>query len=164
MNDTATTASPTRSIGIGGLNFIVDQPFKEGHQLTTGEASAMNQLYEENIRNNLRNTVEKAKEEGKTEEEIQTTIVDPYCDKYEFGQRKGSRREADPVKREMRNIAIEAVKPAVAKAGYAWTTLSSEQKEAAIQKYLNMHGVKIEEIAKTRLAALAGATAEEFTL
>jgi hypothetical protein len=46
-------------ITIAGQSFNVPIRYEEGHELTSGEASALNQTYHENIRNNL---AKKAKE------------------------------------------------------------------------------------------------------
>lgn len=156
------TATAPRMIGINGLEFEVDQPYKEGHVLNAGEASAFNQLYEENIRNNLREKIKKMVEEGKPQTEMQE-LVDKYCEEYEVGgTKRGGRRIHDPVLRETRNIAIEAIKPLVAKQGGNWGNLSPDDKEALIKRYLDKYGEQAKAAAVQRLETLKSITSQNL--
>ena len=57
---------------IQGVKFTIASPYAEGYKLKPNEASAMNQLLAENIRNNLASTVRNAKlrQSGWSEEKI----------------------------------------------------------------------------------------------
>lgn len=91
---------------------LVPQPYSAGsHELTAGEASALNQTIAENLSNNLRKKlVEGNPDENDrawTAEEAQA-IVDKYLEEYEIGVRRagsGAPRVTDPVEREARKIA-----------------------------------------------------------
>ena len=104
-----------RTIGSAeGPNFtvLVPQPYTAGpHELSTGEASALNQTIAENLSNNLR---KKLVEGNPDEDNRQWTdaeaqgIVDAYLAEYEIGVRRagtGAARVTDPVEREARKIA-----------------------------------------------------------
>ena len=52
----------TQTITIQGGQFQIPMPFSEGHTLNGPEASAMNQLFAENIRNNFAGKMKKAEE------------------------------------------------------------------------------------------------------
>lgn len=85
-------------ITIAGQSFNVPIRYEEGMELTTGEASALNQTYHENIRNNL---AKKAKEGTLTQAE-----VDSYANDYQFGVRAaGAGVTRDPVMSEAMRIA-----------------------------------------------------------
>src|SRR6266446_4903096 len=64
-------------ITIAAQTFNVPLRYEEGHELSAGEASALNQTYHENIRNNL---AKKAKEGTLTQAD-----VDAYASEYQFG-------------------------------------------------------------------------------
>lgn len=91
---------------------LVPQPYSAGpHELSVGEASALNQTIAENLSNNLRKKLVEGNpdEDGRqwTDAEAQA-IVDKYIDEYEIGVRRagtGAARVTDPVEREARKIA-----------------------------------------------------------
>lgn len=104
-----------RTIGSAeGPNFtvLVPQPYSAGsHELSVGEASALNQTIAENLSNNLRKKLVEGNpdEDGRqwTDAEAQK-IVDDYLADYEIGVRRagsGVARVTDPVEREARKIA-----------------------------------------------------------
>jgi hypothetical protein len=86
-----------REITIAGAVFQVPIKYREGHVLTAGEASALNQTFRENVRNNL------ASKEGLTQEQ-----VNEYAAKYEFGERQAAVR--DPIEAMALTIARRKVK------------------------------------------------------
>jgi hypothetical protein len=97
-------------ITIAGHSFNVPMRYEEGHELTAGEASALNQTYHENIRNNL---AKKAKEGALTQEE-----VDSYAQSYQFGIRAaGTGVTRDPVQSEAMRIAKKQVGDLLRKSG-----------------------------------------------
>lgn len=110
--------------------FLILKPYSEGYQLKANEASAMNQLLAENIRNNFAGTVKVAKakaggwddariEAAKAEQlnafvatqnlsdeavaELQEQL-DEYVSSYEFGLRTG-RAGKTPFEREVETVA-----------------------------------------------------------
>lgn len=94
------------------FSVLVPQPYSAGpHELTAGEASALNQTIAENLSNNLRKKLVDGNpdEDNRqwTEAEAQA-IVDKYIEEYEIGVRRagsGVTRVTDPVEREARKIA-----------------------------------------------------------
>jgi|TARA_R110000824_G_scaffold230800_4_gene418486 hypothetical protein len=109
-----TKKTPRAEATISGETFSVPTPFIEGTVLTGNQASALNQVLVENVRNNFASRIKKAKEtEGgvlPSQEEL-----DAYVSTYEFGERRGS--TGDPVQREALSIATELVKEAIKDAG-----------------------------------------------
>src|SRR5258705_1665321 len=100
-----TIGNPMEQITIAGSSFAVPVRHQEGHELTAGEASALNQTFHENIRNNL---AKKAKEGVLTQDE-----VDTYANGYAFGVRTGGGgAPRDPVMSEALRIAKDQVKAA----------------------------------------------------
>lgn len=98
-------------ITIAGSPFNVPVRYEEGHELTAGEASALNQTYHENIRNNL---AKKAKEGTLTQAD-----VDSYADTYQFGVRAAGTGgvSRDPVMSEAMRIAKKQLSEMLRKAG-----------------------------------------------
>jgi hypothetical protein len=136
--------TPTATFTIQGLQFDIQQPYTAGHVLTAGEASQLNQVRGENVRNNFAGTVRKAMEEYRKansladEAEVPLDQLDKdeldeqlanYDDNYEMGMRNGggTRRTVDPVQREADRIALEKVKAAVKKKGIAFSSVSADK-------------------------------------
>lgn len=122
LNITPDTKRVTRSIG--GTNdsgkevrvsVQVPQPFVAGpHELTEGEANALNQIVAENLSNNLRAKIVGGQTDadgnvtGPHDEASAQALVDSYLAEYELGVRRtgsGERQVTDPVEREARKIA-----------------------------------------------------------
>lgn len=101
-----------KTITIAGHQFEIATPYEAGHPLTEGEAKALNQVRSENIRNNMAKVV---KEKGADAAED----VAKYDADYEFTLASvgAGTRGMDPVEREARSIAREAIKAALAKKG-----------------------------------------------
>lgn len=90
-------------ITIQGQTFNVPLRYEEGHELTAGEASALNQTFHENIRNNL---AKLAKEGTLTQDK-----VDEYASGYQFGVRSGGGGGSrDPIMTAAMTIARARVK------------------------------------------------------
>ena len=135
MSEQTVNEVPYTSITIQGLQFEVAQPYKAGHPLTEGEASQLNQVRAENIRNNFALTIRKAIEEHRKANnldenvELTSAVLDKddlddklskYDDDYIMGVRAGAsgpRTPVDPVQREAWRIAHEKVKAALKKKG-----------------------------------------------
>lgn len=100
-------------VTIAGEVFKIDTPYNEGHTITAGEAQALNQTRQENLRNNFAKKVKDAKEAGTFDLAAFQTQLDEYAAQYEFGVRQGgggTRAPSDPVKREALKIAEEWLK------------------------------------------------------
>lgn len=106
---------------------LVPQPFAAGpHELTEGEASALNQIVAENLSNNLRQKLvdgqvdENGNVTGPHTAESAQALVDSYLADYEIGVRRagsGTPRVTDPVEREARKIAKQKAVQMVKDAG-----------------------------------------------
>ena len=112
--------TPRNEITIQSVQFLVPAPFVEGHTVTAGEASALNQLLAENVRNNFAGKMKaaqsKAEETGTPAEEFTQEHLDAYVAEYEFGvRRSGGSRESSfpPDVREARRIATDMIKTAL---------------------------------------------------
>lgn len=107
-------------ITIAGHSFNVPVRYEEGHELTAGEASALNQTYHENIRNNF---AKKVKDAGATADlaALQAEL-DAYAEQYQFGVRAAGTGGVtrDPVMSEAMRIAVKQIKDLIkAKGGKA---------------------------------------------
>lgn len=169
-----------QSITIQGLEFEAPQPFAEGHVLTAGQASALNQTFAENLRNNFAPNVKKAmaeyrKTNGLAEDaEVAVTSLDhdalqaefdKYADEYEFGVRRagGLRTPTDPVAREAHRIAQERVKAALNKNNVKLSSVSKEKMGELITKLIAKDPA-INEEAKRRVSAIADIALESIEL
>lgn len=124
--------SAKEEITIAGTIFQVPNPYEAGHQVSAGEADALNQVFHENIRNNL---AKSAKDGTLTQD-----AVDAYADKYEFGVRTGGGGGTrDPVRSRAMDIAREKVKSGLAKAGKKIGDFSAKQISEAAAKALEAH-------------------------
>lgn len=98
-------------ITIAGHSFNVPLRYEEGHELTAGEASALNQTYHENLRNNFAKRVKDASENGATPDlaSLQAEL-DKYAGDYQFGVRTGGGGASrDPVMSEAMRIAKKQI-------------------------------------------------------
>lgn len=101
------TATPRADIIVQGTKFSCPQPFVEGYPLKANEASALNGLLAENLRNNIAGKFKEDDVFSCTQEQF-----DEYASQYEFGARRGGgTREASlsPVEREARRIAKDRI-------------------------------------------------------
>ena len=111
--------TPRETYTISGENFKLPQPYAEGHVLTAGEASQLNQVYAENLRNNLAKKVSDLKEAGTFDAELFQSHIDDYASTYEMGVRTGGGgRVGDPVLAEAISIAKELIRKAIRAKGY----------------------------------------------
>lgn len=104
-------------ITISGHSFNVPVRYEEGHELTAGEASALNQTYHENLRNNFS---KKVKDAGASADlaALQAEL-DTYANDYQFGVRTsgGGAVSRDPVMAEAMRIAKKIVGEKIKAAG-----------------------------------------------
>lgn len=157
--------SATDEITIAGHAFTVPVRYSEGHTLTAGEASALNQTYHENLRNNFASKVKDLKKNADgTDRELTDADLsdlqaklDEYAAEYQFGVRSsgGSRTPVDPVAREALNLARAAVRAALKEKG---VKADKEQIEA-LAEGLVAKNATFTEIAKQRVAAAQAAAA-----
>lgn len=178
------TASPaSQSVRIQGYDFTVKAPYAEGHVLTAVEASNLNQLLAENIRNNVAGKIKTAKEkfveagnsadaftldiaisqgEGQPDTTLRAICQD-YADQYAFGVRTARTSEpADPVEREAKRIATEMVNSALAKGGVKKKDLPEGKYDEMVSKVMLKDDVVKE--AKRRVKAKEGIGLDELGL
>lgn len=129
-----TEETARKNITINDKPFTVPQPFAEGHVLTANEASALNQVLSENVRNNIAPRIKKG-------EEINQASVDEYVAKYEFGIRSVS--TTDPVQKEMRKLAEEALNKKLAASGHSKSKLTKEQYNEMVDAIISEHQEKL---------------------
>src|SRR5688572_11651852 len=110
-----TSETPRANLTVAGRDFTCPQPFAEGYALRANEASALNQLLCENLRNNVAGKL-KVKE-GEAPVEFTQEQFDEYAAAYEFGVRGtrggGGEAKLSPVEREARKIAREKIREAL---------------------------------------------------
>ena len=112
-----TAETPRTEATIAGTIFNIATPFAEGHTISANEASALNQVLIENVRNNMATKVKAGGEEGGVA--VVQADVDTYVETYEFGVRRGGGGvSADPVTKEAMDIARGLVKKALQNKGH----------------------------------------------
>lgn len=151
-------------ITIAGQTVNVPVRYAEGHELTEGEASALNQTYHENIRNNLAKKVKEAVEAGAFDLAAFQAEVDAYAQSYQFGVRAaGVGVSRDPVRAEALNLAKAQIREALKKANR-----KAEPKaiaEAAAKLLDSPRGAPLLEAAKKRVEekqAIAGSNLDDI--
>lgn len=132
---------------IKDLTLKIEAPYEEGHQISAGEASALNQLLRENTRNNLAKKVEELMDKNEwTVEEVRSdpeklaqfqTIVDTYVEKYEFGERLGGGRISDPVEAKAMERAREVVRSKIVEAGFKVSEYKASEISALAKQVLD---------------------------
>lgn len=148
--------APMKNVTISGETFQIAAPYEAGHQLNEAEASVLNQTFLENIRNNAAGRIKAAKEvaekagaqfsldtpiggEGEDSGKTLRQIITEYASNYEFGVRTGRTAEpVDPVEREARVIAREAIGAKLRANGVKRKDVSEEAYEDALAKYSKM--------------------------
>lgn len=132
---------PTDSLTIKGETFTVPQPYKEGHQCSTNEAAALNQLLKENVRNNLATNLQKQKDADAFDHAEFQKSLDAYVAEYEFGQRRGGGggRTSDPVEKEAKQIARDLVKKKLQEQGHKLADIPNKEinrlADQAVEQY-----------------------------
>lgn len=99
-------------ITIAGHSFNVPVRYEEGHELSAGEASALNQTYHENLRNNFAKKVKEASEAAAGAPDLASlqAELDAYAQEYQFGVRSGGGGVSrDPVMSEAMRIAKKQI-------------------------------------------------------
>lgn len=164
MSETTTNAPSVKEITVQGLAFEVNQPYAAGtHELTVGEANALNQTLAENLRNNFAPKVKKAMEEYRKansladDAEVAVTSLDhdalktefeAYAAEYEFSAIAGgggARTPTDPIQREAYRIAWDKIKLALTKKGIKIDTVGKDKKDELIKGTLEKYPAITEE-------------------
>jgi hypothetical protein len=166
---------PYTQLTIQGLAFEVSQPYSVGHTLTAGEASQLNQVRAENIRNNFASTIRAAieayRKANSLPEDAEIAVSDldkdelddklsKYDEEYVMGVRggpSGPRLPVDPVMREAFRIGLEKVKAALKKKNISISSVPKEKMDEYIKGVIAKYPEIIEE-AKRRVNAGAEIT------
>lgn len=138
-------------ITIAGHAFNVPVRYEEGHELTAGEASALNQTYHENLRNNFAKKVKDAGEQPDLAA-LQAEL-DEYAAAYAFGVRTGGGGASrDPVMSEAMRIAKKQIGDLIrAKGGKVNDYEPAAITNAAKALLGRAEGEKIMEVARARV-------------
>lgn len=148
--------TPRAAVTICDSNLTAPEPYKAGHALTENEASVMNQIVRENLRNNMASAIKKMKAEGKSDTDLQAAL-DAYAATYEFGVRKSAAPKiTDPVEKEAWKLARGAVVAALKKKGVVIGETKASDIDELVEKALaSKHGAAFREQAKAIVAAAA---------
>jgi hypothetical protein len=165
---------------IQGHDIAIEPRYAEGHVLLANEASALNQLRFENIRNNVASRIKAAAEaqganpesidldntfvgEGDSRQSVRENIL-AYAQGYEFGARVAgtgsTRRVTDPVEREALSIARERVNAALKSRSIDRKSLPEGKFEQLLDKAVGNPDVQKE--ARRRVKAKEAIGADEL--
>jgi len=135
------SGTPRDNVTIAGKIFSVPQPYFEGHTLKANEASALNQVFAENIRNNFAAKVKEADAAGTFDHSAHPAKLDEYASAYEFGVRTGGGggRISDPVEVEALGIARDKVRKQIVKQGGKLSDYSAKAISAKAAEVLAKH-------------------------
>lgn len=144
-------------ITISGKVFNAPLRYEEGHELSAGEASALNQTYHENLRNNFAKRVKEAVENGGFDQDALQTEFDKYAQDYQFGVRSGGGgAPRDPVMAEAINIAKGKIREALKKKGQkADAAAITEAAKKLVAKNPAIMDLARERVAQAQAAATA---------
>jgi|SRR5215813_265531 len=149
-------------ITIAGETFNVPVRYEEGHELTAGEASALNQTYHENLRNNFAKRVKDAKDDGKYDQGGLQAELDAYAEGYQFGVRMGGGPTRDPVMSEAMAIAKVQIRQALRKKGVSLNAVKAQALTEAAKKLIDKNPA-ILELAKQRVEEAQAAAADDLS-
>jgi len=151
------------SITIAGEVFTAPVRYEEGHELTAGEASALNQTYHENLRNNFAKKVKDAKEAGTFDMELMQADFNDYAEAYQFGLRiGGGGAPRDPVLSEAMSIAKGQIRAALKKKGVKISTVEGSAITEAAKKLIARDD-RIMTLAKQRVEEAQAAAADDLS-
>jgi hypothetical protein len=153
------------TIRLKGLALPVSAPYSAGHTLNEAEASQLNQVRAENVRNNISGEVNDILVAAGVElvsdlpEEKQAEILEnfrKYDSEYEFGARRAVER--DPVKAEAIRIGMEKVAAAFMKKNPSLkrTDLTTKILREAVEKNWERYGPTWMQTAQETLALRKG--------
>jgi hypothetical protein len=150
-------------ITIAGKTFEAPVRYEEGHELTAGEASALNQTYHENLRNNFAKRVKDSIDNNTFDAELLQTEFSDYAEEYQFGIRVGGVTR-DPIMSEAMQIAKGQIRAALKKKGVKLASVeSSAITEAAKKLVASPRGEPIMALAKQRVEEAQSAAAEDLS-
>ena len=150
-------------ITIAGKVFNAPIRYEEGHELTAGEASALNQTFHENLRNNFAKRVKDAIEDNSFDETGLQSEFDSYAEQYQFGVRSGGGGASrDPVMSAAMNIAKAQIRVAVKKKYGKVTVDASVITEKAKQLLQSPKGQVIMDLARQRVQEEQAAAADDL--
>jgi hypothetical protein len=149
-------------ITIAGKTFNVPVRYEEGHELTAGEASALNQTYHENLRNNFAKRVKDAEEADKFDQDGLQAELDAYAEGYQFGVRMGGGPTRDPVMSEAMAIAKVQIRQALRKKGISLNSVKAQALTEAAKKLVDKNP-QIMELAKQRVEEAQAAAADDLS-
>jgi len=149
-------------ITIAGKTFNAPLRYEEGHELSAGEASALNQTYHENLRNNFAKRVKDATEAGAFDQDAMQSEFDAYAAEYQFGVRTGGGATRDPVMSEALNIARGMIRAALKKKGLAQKSVEPAVITAKAKELIGKRP-EIMELAKTRVAEAQAAASDDLS-
>ena len=150
-------------ITIAGETFSAPMRYEEGHELTAGEAAALNQTYHENLRNNFAKKVKDAKEAGSFDLAAFQGEFDTYAEAYQFGLRVGGGGVTrDPVMSEAMSIARGQIRVALRKKGVKIASVDAAALTAAAKKLIDKNP-QIMELAKQRVEEAQAAAADDLS-
>ena len=156
-------------ITISGIQFAVPNRYEEGHELTAGEASALNQTLHENLRNNFAKKVSEATNgQSIDDEDVREKLLallqpqlDEYADNYEFGVRTGGGPIKDPVEAEAMRIARDKIREHLKRKGTKLKDVVAADITAAAERLLERNP-EIRALAKQRVEEAQLAAAEDL--
>jgi hypothetical protein len=164
--DSTTKAnSASREITIQGIIFACPEPYKEEHICTAEEANVLNQSFSEGVRNNFSKDIKKAAKDngGKPLSEDQVKELQAafanYASTYKFQGRAGFRRVLDPVTKEARSLARQAIEARMREKNYDKKDLEKGQMDKWIDQLIE-RDPKYNDEAKRRVEAIRGASQE----
>jgi hypothetical protein len=169
-----------------GHSFSFPTRYEEGQALTANEASALDQLRFENVRNNQASVLRAAA--GVTKEDSTEAAaakvkaldldaptgengdqpslrqqVEAYAASYQFGQRSARSSEpTDPVEREAHRLAKEQIATALRKKGAKAKDIPAEKMEAMVKNLASRDDIVKE--AQRRVKAKSNIGADELNL
>ena len=119
----------TQPIQIQGVMFDCPAPYSAGHVLTENEATALNGVLSENLRNNF------AMQMKRSETPLTQHAFDTYAATYAFGKRAtGSKTVHNPVDKEERSLAKAAILASLATRGIKPRSVPADTLEAYITR------------------------------
>lgn len=157
------------TITIQGHPFLVATIYDEGHECTAGEASQLNQVRFENLRNNfaakVKAAIDAANGQSVDLSGLQTQF-DDYAASYAMGVRTGGGGGTrDPVMSEAMSIARGKIKDALKKKGRNLKDVEASAITDAAKRLIAdpAKGPAILELARTRVAEAQAVASEDLS-
>jgi hypothetical protein len=153
--------SQMEQITISGKTFNVPLRYEEGHELSAGEAAALNQMLHENLRNNFATRVKKAIDNGGFDQVALQSEFDKYAEQYQFGSRaRGGPRIADPILKEARAICRLKIDSSLKAKGMSIRDVTKKALATKMAELIQRPDIL--ELARQRVAELQAIAAEDL--